>query len=191
MKLNVADEDKCKSHLVIESDSHSSWADLARVADSTDIAGLIPRHIFEAKSISKQPANTPLWIRSWADLQIPITALMLTAKDTARGRQTDRQTGRWADKRDREAKKRQTHAWLKCTKKSVCGASCTREKKIRDQNHDEMKRRRRASCKGEGGEVSRRVYSCVTTPSGHPSGLTLSASSQVEACVGSYYMVLS
>lgn len=59
VKLNVVDEDKCKSHLVIESGSHSSLANLARVADSTDIAGLIPRHIFEAKSISKQPGNTP------------------------------------------------------------------------------------------------------------------------------------
>lgn len=56
-RLNVADEDKCKSHLVVESNSHSSWANLSRVADSTDIAGLTPRHIFEAKSISKQPAN--------------------------------------------------------------------------------------------------------------------------------------
>ena len=92
MKLNVADEDKCKSHLVTENDSHRSRANLARVADSTDIAGLIPCHIFEAKSISKQPANTPLWISSRANLQIPITALILTARDTARGRQTDRQT---------------------------------------------------------------------------------------------------
>lgn len=119
VKLNVADEDKCKSHLVNKRDSHSSWANLARVADSTDIAGLIPRHNFEAKSISKQPANTPLWIRSWADLRIPITALVLTAKDTASGRQTDRQAGRWADKQDGEARKRQTHSWLKCKRECV------------------------------------------------------------------------
>lgn len=105
VKLNVADEDKCKSHLVTENDTHSSWANVSRVADRTDTASLIPRHIFEAKSISKQPANTPLWIRSWADLQIPITALILTAKDTARGRQTDRQMGRWANKQDREVRK--------------------------------------------------------------------------------------
>ena len=46
VKLNVADEDKCKSRLVAENESHSSWANLATVADSTDIAGLIWRHIF-------------------------------------------------------------------------------------------------------------------------------------------------
>ena len=114
MKLNVADEDKCKSHLVTENDSHRSRANLARVADSTDIAGLIPCHIFEAKSISKQPANTPLWISSRANLQIPITALILTARDTARGRQTDRQTGRWADKQDRGERKEKGIVWLKC-----------------------------------------------------------------------------
>lgn len=34
VKLNVADEDTCKSHLVIRSDSHSSWANLAWVADT-------------------------------------------------------------------------------------------------------------------------------------------------------------
>ncbi len=94
------------------------------MADSTDIADLIPRHIFEAKSISKQPANTPLWIRSWADLQIPITALMLTAKDTARGRQTDRQTGRWADKK-RQGTERETDK----IQIGVCGASCAKVKK--------------------------------------------------------------
>lgn len=97
MKINA-------SHLVIKSGSHSSLANLARVADSTDIAGLIPHHIFGANSISKQPTNTPLWSRSWADLQILITAFILTAKDTASGRQTDRQpgrqAGRWADKRE-------------------------------------------------------------------------------------------
>lgn len=111
VKPNVADEDKCKSHLVIENDSSSSVANLAVVADSTDIAGLIRRHIFEAKSISKQPANAPLWIKSRADLQIPITLLILTAKYTTRGRQTGRHThtDRWADKKDGEARK----SWLK------------------------------------------------------------------------------
>lgn len=84
-----------KSNLVIESGSHSSLANLATVADSTDIAGLIPRHVFEAKSISKQPAKTSFWIISWADLRIPITALMFADKDPARGRQTE-ETGRLA-----------------------------------------------------------------------------------------------
>ncbi len=32
--------------------------------------------------------------------------------------------------------------------------------------------------------MSRRGYLCVTAPSGHPSGLTFTASSQVEVCVG-------
>lgn len=93
LKLNVSDEDKCKSHLVTENDTHSSWANLFRVADKTDIARLIPQHIFEAKSISKQLANPSPWIRLWTDLQIPITVLILTASDTMRGRQTDRWAG--------------------------------------------------------------------------------------------------
>lgn len=49
-KLSVADEDKWKkkSHLLIENDSHSSLANLARVADSTDMADWNPCHISEA-----------------------------------------------------------------------------------------------------------------------------------------------
>lgn len=101
MKINA-------SHLVIKSGSHSSLANLARVADSTDIAGLIPHHIFGAKSISKQPTNTPLWSRSWADLQILITAFILTAKATASGRQTNRQPGRQAGRRAGRQVGRQT-----------------------------------------------------------------------------------
>lgn len=42
VKLNVADEDKCKSHLVTENESHSSRANLAGAVDSRDTAGLIP-----------------------------------------------------------------------------------------------------------------------------------------------------
>lgn len=56
----MVDEDKCKSHLVIGIGFHSFLANLAMVVDSTDTAGLIPSHIFEAKFISKLPVNTPL-----------------------------------------------------------------------------------------------------------------------------------
>ena len=102
--------------------------------------------------------------------------------------QTDRQTGRQVGRQTGTGKReRDRHTLGFNAKRSVCRTSCTaerKEEKKRDQKHDEIKERRRASCKGEGGEVSRCGYSCVTTPSGHPSGLTLSASSQVEACVG-------
>lgn len=123
----MADEDKCKSHLVVESNCHSSWANLSRVADSTDIAGLTPRHIFEAKSISKQPANARLWIRSWADLRIPITPLVVTAKDAVRGRQTDRQAGRWADKRAQGSEK-ETDTLLALMRRGVCVAHPAQQK---------------------------------------------------------------
>lgn len=36
----------------------------------------------------KLSTNTPLWIRSWSDLQTPITAFRLAAKDSARDRQS-------------------------------------------------------------------------------------------------------
>lgn len=117
MKINA------KSHLVIENDSNSSVANLSRVADSTDIADLIRRHISEAKSISKQPANTPLWIKARADLQIPITSLALTAKYTTRGRQTGRRTGgqtKRMEKQERSGLKYQ---------KNLGESKCTWEKK--------------------------------------------------------------
>lgn len=82
-----------KSRFASESSFHSSLAIWPQVADNTDIDGLIPWSAFEAKSVSKQPADTPFWIRSWADLRIPIRESAMGAKTTARGRQTDRQAG--------------------------------------------------------------------------------------------------
>lgn len=123
-----------KSNLVTESGSHSSLANLAVVADSTDIAGLIPRHVFEAKSISKRPAKTPFWIISWADLRIPITVLMFADKDPARGRQTDRQKRRagWQVGRGKTGTGREKGdgyiLGLKANK-GVFGATCTRGRK--------------------------------------------------------------
>lgn len=171
MKINA------KSHLVIENDSNSSVANLSRVADSTDIADLIRRHIFEAKSISKQPANTPLWIKSRADLQIPITSLALTAKYTTRGRQTGRRTGGQTKRMEKQERSGLKH------QKNLGESKFTWEKKKRVKTPTE-KKRRSVSCKGERGKVSRRGYSCVTIPSGHPSVSNLSASSHIEACVG-------
>lgn len=138
MKINA------KSHLVIENDSNSSVANLSRVADSTDIADLIRRHISEAKSISKQPANTPLWIKARADLQIPITSLALTAKYTARGRQTGRRTGgqtKRIEKQERSGLKYQ---------KNLGESKCTWEKKKRVKTPTE-KKRRSVSCKAREG----------------------------------------
>lgn len=70
------------------------------MADSTDIDG----HVFEAKSVSKQPADTPFWIRSRTDVRIPIRAFNAKCQNPSEG-QTDRQTGRWADKQRRPDKK--------------------------------------------------------------------------------------
>lgn len=175
MKINA------KSHLVIENDSNSSVANLSRVADSTDIADLIRRHISEAKSISKQPANTPLWIKARADLQIPITSLALTAKYTTRGRQTGRRTGGQTKRMEKQERSGLKH------QKNLGESKCTREKKKRVKTPTE-KKRRSVSCKGERGKVSRRGYSCVTIPSGHPSVSNLSASSHIEACVYELYL---
>lgn len=113
MKLNVADEDKCKSHLGTESDSHSFWANLAAVADSTDMAGLIPRHIFEAKSISKQPVITLLlWIRSLGRSANTNYSAHVNCQGRSEG-QTDRQTARQVGRQmGDEDVKMETHAWL-------------------------------------------------------------------------------
>lgn len=89
---------KKKSRFASEGSSHSSLAIRAKVADSTDIDGLIPPSAFEAKSVSKQPADTPFWIRSRDDLRIPIRASATGAKNTARGGQTDRQAGRQSER---------------------------------------------------------------------------------------------
>lgn len=70
------------------------------MADSTDIDSLILKRAFEAKSVSKQPADTP-WIRSRADLRIPIRASANGAK-TSEKMQADRKTDRWADNHDKK-----------------------------------------------------------------------------------------
>lgn len=98
-----------KSRYASESSFHSSLAIWPQVADNTDIDGLIPWSAFEAKSVSKQPADTPFWIRSRADLRIPIRASAMGAKTTARGRQTiDRQVGRQSERKEME------HSWHIC-----------------------------------------------------------------------------
>lgn len=70
-----------KTLLATENGSHSSLANLASVADGADIEILISGHVFEAKSISKIVHHTFVWIRSQSELQTPITAFSLVAKD--------------------------------------------------------------------------------------------------------------
>lgn len=137
VKLNVADEDKCKSHLVTENDIHSSWANLSRVADRTDIASLIPRHIFEAKSSSKQPANTPLWIRSWARSANTNYSTQINCQRHHKGhtdRQADGQVGKQTEQR---SEKDTVTSGLMLKEKY--GSCCTRGGK--GQNYNKMKKR--------------------------------------------------
>lgn len=134
---------------------------MTRVADSIDIDGLIPCYVFEAKSVSKQPAETPFWIRSRADVWIPIRAFNAKCQNPSEG-QTDRQTGRWADKQRRPGKKETDTLLAETQKVQKWGFKGGAETTI-EVNGQVVKVRRKPD------------NSIPTTSSGHPSSLTPSA----------------
>lgn len=108
------------------------------------------------------PLTLPVWSRSWDDVQIPITALVLTAKDTVRGRQTGRQTDGQVGRQTGQGTMKDKSTLLA---QNVCCTYCTGGA-VKERAEEEGEE---TICTGEGGKVSREGYSSGTMPSDHPS----------------------